>query len=421
MPLEYVHQLVALLGTATAFAVALIAAALLSLLGRRIRRRRTNLTTWTEGWVALAAGMMARALYLAMVDPRTVVSGALGGEGIRATAMVMQVATLLGFALFAVGTGLYTRGLPRRALVVGAATAAGAYALISGSLGSTVHALIFWQAPVVFVLSALCAAALAALAPGRRSRRSDALAALFGLQALASAGWFVIYGLRLMAPSGNSEALASWIESYGFVDAAVFAALAAGMVALAVEQQQRELDDARAELAVAHDQVRREALYDLLTGCMTRQAFREGVGLAVAHATHGTAVLCDLAGLEQINRVHGRIVGDDILWHAGRVLRAQIRPADRLYRWGGDEFLLILPGARAEDVRPRLARAVTEVPALRRASEGGPMAWTMTLSFAEYDDRDGMRRAIQQVAGAVEPLSKARAVQETLRPVPAYQ
>jgi diguanylate cyclase (GGDEF)-like protein len=167
--------------------------------------------------------------------------------------------------------------------------------------------------------------------------------------------------------------------------------------------------------------VRREALYDLLTGCMTRQAFREGVGLAVAHATHGTAVLCDLAGLEQINRTHGRIAGDDILWHAGRVLRAQIRPADRLYRWGGDEFLLILPGARAEDVRPRLARAVTEVPALRRASEGGPMAWTMSLRFAEYDDRDGMRLAIQQVAGAVEPLSKARETRETLRPVPAYQ
>ena len=131
------------------------------------------------------------------------------------------------------------------------------------------------------------------------------------------------------------------------------------MVLVLMEDSKREFDDAQAELRVTHDQLRRAALYDSLTDSLNRRAFAEGVGLEMVRATFGTVVIADLDNLKLVNDRHGHMAGDQIIRRCADVLRATLRPYDKLYRWGGDEFLLDRAlGARGRRARRGFAHAI---------------------------------------------------------------
>src|ERR671929_1261361 len=82
-------------------------------------------------------------------------------------------------------------------------------------------------------------------------------------------------------------------------------ALGFGMVVLLMEDAKREVDDAQSELRVAHDQLRRAALYDTLTDSLNRRAYEQGVGLEMARGTFGTVVIADLDNLKAVNDAFG--------------------------------------------------------------------------------------------------------------------
>ena len=80
----------------------------------------------------------------------------------------------------------------------------------------------------------------------------------------------------------------------------------------------------------------------------------------MVRATFGTVVIADLDNLKRVNDQHGHAVGDQLIRRCADVLRGALRPYDKLYRWGGDEFLLVLP------VGARVQRAWTPSPSHRR-------------------------------------------------------
>lgn len=97
------------------------------------------------------------------------------------------------------------------------------------------------------------------------------------------------------------------------------------------------------------DQLQVLASRDALTGAGNRRCMEEELPLAIAMAHRerrpcGLAIL-DLDHFKQINDRYGHAIGDQVLVDFVRLVRAATRKVDRLFRYGGEEFVLLLPGA----------------------------------------------------------------------------
>jgi ribonuclease P protein subunit RPR2 len=120
-----------------------------------------------------------------------------------------------------------------------------------------------------------------------------------------------------------------------------------------------------------------EARQDPLTGLRNRRAFLERLELLLeAGASAELAVVfCDLDGFKRVNDRHGYTVGDEVLREVARVLSAELRPGEELFRIGGDEFAAVVLGGRnvGDVVALRLAAALQmrrRGPDLPRLSSG---------------------------------------------------
>lgn len=114
-----------------------------------------------------------------------------------------------------------------------------------------------------------------------------------------------------------------------------------------------------------------------------------------------TIILMDVDGLLQVNNTHGHMIGDALLAESVRLLREQLRGDDRIFRYGGDEFLVSLPGADLAVGRTVVAR-VRDAFARRELFVASPsFALPLTASFGlallEPDIRveDSIDRAAQ--------------------------
>lgn len=93
----------------------------------------------------------------------------------------------------------------------------------------------------------------------------------------------------------------------------------------------------------------RQATHDGLTGCFARTSGEELLEIQFHIASRSGAplslVFVDIDDFKQINDRFGHDAGDRVLAHAAQAMRANLRTGDILLRWGGEEFLLILPNA----------------------------------------------------------------------------
>ena len=99
---------------------------------------------------------------------------------------------------------------------------------------------------------------------------------------------------------------------------------------------------------------------DELSGALTRRRFGRLVEAELARAKRGQSLsvaYLDLDNLTKINNERGHDVGDLYIREFAQTILANIRPYDLFARWGGDEFVLLLPGvdlARAEEIICRI-------------------------------------------------------------------
>jgi diguanylate cyclase (GGDEF)-like protein len=127
------------------------------------------------------------------------------------------------------------------------------------------------------------------------------------------------------------------------------------------------------------------ARVDALTGLGNRRAFDEALDEALARARRNgsrvSVLVTDLDGFKNINDVHGHVAGDECLKQAAATLRATVRDGEGCYRWGGDEFAILVPDAAEGDASALAARVESAVMHSCRTPDGAPL--TITCGHAE--------------------------------------
>jgi diguanylate cyclase (GGDEF)-like protein len=127
---------------------------------------------------------------------------------------------------------------------------------------------------------------------------------------------------------------------------------------------------------------RRLARKDALTGVGNKRAFDEALTVEVARAEREgrplSVGLVDVDDLKRINERHGHLEGDRCLQQAARLLEDSLRGEDRCFRWGGDEFAIVLPGAHREHALAVLGRVA------ERIARDGPRALEVSYGAAEH-------------------------------------
>lgn len=104
---------------------------------------------------------------------------------------------------------------------------------------------------------------------------------------------------------------------------------------------------------------------DALTGALNRALFElrlaEEVQRARRHRRALTLAMIDLDNLKALNDELGHDCGDIALVRVAHALRADLRASDSIFRYGGDEFAVLLPEAHADEARARIARIATQL------------------------------------------------------------
>lgn len=146
---------------------------------------------------------------------------------------------------------------------------------------------------------------------------------------------------------------------------------------------------------------------DTLTGAYGRAQLlpelRERRELAKRHVQHSCIAFMDVDHLKAINDTHGHAVGDLILSGAIEYVMQHLRPYDKIFRYGGDEFLLLLPGtalADAEHLIERIRQGFGKVPFVVSA-EGRPIHATASFGLALLDPELVVEESIDRADKAV--------------------
>lgn len=209
-------------------------------------------------------------------------------------------------------------------------------------------------------------------------------------------------------------------------DAAFETAAAASAAALA-----RRLGPAARNVRLLAE-VREEAVRDDLSRCYNRRHFdlflKEEVARARRFRTHVSLVFFDLDNLKPINTERGHAAGSQVLVEVAERVSATIRGIDKLFRFGGDEFCLVLPQTNVEGavrVAQRARMAISERPFLGAGAAG--VGLTASLGVATFPEHGGgpeelidvADRAMQEVkqsgkddVGVAQPLASAASTKE---------
>ncbi len=140
--------------------------------------------------------------------------------------------------------------------------------------------------------------------------------------------------------------------------------------------------------AMKHGDLQRIAALDPLTNCYNRRfgltRLREEFTRAQRHESLLGVIMFDIDHFKAVNDTHGHLIGDRLLMSVARVAKSSLREGDILVRYGGEEFLCILPGASAEGVAEVCERIRHAIEATTVQDRSHTIRCTVSLGFGSF-------------------------------------
>jgi diguanylate cyclase (GGDEF)-like protein len=158
-------------------------------------------------------------------------------------------------------------------------------------------------------------------------------------------------------------------------------------------------------------QLEKSATTDKLTGLYNRQAFEVLIEQIVRNyrrtANIFSVIMFDIDDFKHINDMFGHLSGDWVLAEIARVAKTRIRGSDIFCRWGGEEFLVVLPScdlANALDLAEKIRITVSQIQAER---EGRKITVTISAGVAEYMPDETIDQLVSRADQALYAAKKA--------------
>lgn len=114
------------------------------------------------------------------------------------------------------------------------------------------------------------------------------------------------------------------------------------------------------EVFLREEALRKLAHYDTMTGFLNHDAARHAINAAMVQKDGGTLMVVDLDDFKQVNDLLGHLFGDELLKRTASAIRVLFRREDILGRFGGDEFMIFLPGVHSRQLAENRARDVVD-------------------------------------------------------------
>ena len=245
--------------------------------------------------------------------------------------------------------------------------------------------------PTIGNLALSASALVVVVASGRLAWRGDRPALLLLLSWLPLALFTILRALQLnrlweSAPAWLGQSLAA-----GFVMAGLLLTLGLAHKLLELRRD-RDLASARADV-------------DALTGVASRPAIERALGEATQAALAGgtplSVVFADIDHFKAINDGHGHHVGDLCLQRICRTIMDTLGEGVGVGRYGGDEFLLLLPRTGLDDARAAAERVRAAVRGLRLEADRGAVGCSLSFGVAEWVPGESMEKLLRRADAAL--------------------
>ncbi|MCY7314058.1 MAG: GGDEF domain-containing protein [Rubrivivax sp.] len=229
-------------------------------------------------------------------------------------------------------------------------------------------------------------------------------------RALALAGFAMLAATMAYKTATDTERYPPQVEVMHLLVAGIVMAVVSELAVRMAALRQR-LQDQRGDLRSALDRIQEMSTRDELTGLLNRRAVTERLHRAppADNAAVGQAdssmllslAMIDLDHFKQVNDSFGHAVGDEVLRRFARCGQAALRGSDVLARWGGEEFLLLMPGTPAGSALGVLQRLREQLAQQRFDDLDAGLRVTFSVGIAECTETQALGGTIARADSAV--------------------
>ncbi len=213
-----------------------------------------------------------------------------------------------------------------------------------------------------------------------RSRVGGLGKPLSALLALLTSFLHVAYVILFAISAAHNDRPVRFLAYAGFYDLFLEMLFGMALIIWAMEDTERKLSSVHARTLDDTQRARRRAHLDPLTETYNRLFLDENRESLSSDPAGGAIVLIDVDELKAINDREGHEEGDKAIWTVAAAIKKLIRGDDYVIRWGGDEFLVILPGMGEDVIRKRFYLLPAKIEEVRQSPRHSARVYRKFLS-----------------------------------------
>lgn len=205
----------------------------------------------------------------------------------------------------------------------------------------------------------------------------------------------IIFSLR---HTSYPQALGDYLAFNSVIDLVIEILLGFGMVIVLLERVRQDVEETNHKLKEAHDKLERLANVDPLTTAFTRHAF---YSFLQKHSQENNSVsgcvgVFDIDNLKPINDRFGHAAGDVAISSVAHAIRSLVRADDLIFRWGGDEFFVVMLGFDMKLAIDRMCELNSNLKDMRLFGVPERLSISVSFGFADFADIINLENAIKQ-------------------------